>query len=356
MSEAAPEDIAHALAASDRHAYVEQRIFVYSPFGTLATALLIFAVLAGSFAVAWEISGRPFLIATDTRVYVGTLIRLALWFCLILSTVLGMQRYVRVKDREDIGRYAAVLRGSWESAARISQLTPNNVSLVLANIAGLAIGLGASWFFFMSSRTESLLGYPALLAWFTVVATLLALSFARGVALTRAGGRNVRKTIEDELVIDLLRIDRLTVIGRSASRPALIWFAVSAVILVIFIGGGITPFTVTFLVVCAAMGIWVFVATMEHVHRRILSTKAAELEHLRGEIDALRARAADEADCSVRLQGLLAYEARIMAAPEWPFDQTTLVRVCASALILTVPWFGQAVAAYVVDHLSRIGG
>jgi len=344
------------LAASDRHAYLEQRLFVYSPVGTLATAVLIFVVLAGSFALAWEISGKPFLTVTDSQIHIGTLIRLALWFCVILTTVLGMQRYVRVKDREDLGRYAAVLRGGWESAARISQLTPGNVHLVFANIAGLAIGLGASWFFFVSSRSGNLLGYPALLIWFTVVATLLALTFTRGVVLTRAGGGSVRRTIEEELIIDLLRIDRLTVIGSSASRPALIWFAVSAAILLIFIGGGITAFTIAFLVACLAMGIWVFVATMEHVHRRILSTKAAELERLRGEIDALRVRAANEADCSVKLQGLLAYEARIMAAPEWPFDQTTLARVGASALILTVPWFGQAVAAYVVDHMSRIAG
>jgi hypothetical protein len=50
---------------------------------------------------------------------------------------------------------------------------------------------------------------------------------------------------------------------------------------------------------------------------------------------------------------LLAYEARIEAVPEWPFDQTTLYRVCASALILTVPWFGQAIAGYVIEHLAH---
>ena len=41
---------------------------------------------------------------------------------------------------------------------------------------------------------------------------------------------------------------------------------------------------------------------------------------------------------------------------EWPFDQTTLVRVGASALILTVPWFGQAAAQYFVDHIANVSG
>jgi hypothetical protein len=59
---------------------------------------------------------------------------------------------------------------------------------------------------------------------------------------------------------------------------------------------------------------------------------------------------------ATRLHGLLAYEKRITEAPEWPFDQTTLLRVGASTLILTVPWFGQAIAAYVVDHLSHFAG
>ncbi len=51
--------------------------------------------------------------------------------------------------------------------------------------------------------------------------------------------------------------------------------------------------------------------------------------------------------------GLLAYEARIAAVPEWPFDQHIAVRVGASALLLAVPWFGQAVAAVVVERLGK---
>ena len=43
MSDALPADIAAELAQSDRAAYFEQRIFVYSPFGTIITALLLFA-------------------------------------------------------------------------------------------------------------------------------------------------------------------------------------------------------------------------------------------------------------------------------------------------------------------------
>ena len=93
--------------------------------------------------------------------------------------------------------------------------------------------------------------------------------------------------------------------------------------------------------------------TMKPVHDKIRAAKAAELERVRNEIGAQRAAAASDAAAATRLQGLLAYEARIEAAPEWPFDQTTLVRVGASALILTVPWFGQAIAGYFIEHLAH---
>jgi hypothetical protein len=91
---------------------------------------------------------------------------------------------------------------------------------------------------------------------------------------------------------------------------------------------------------------------MERVHRRIKAVKAEELERIRHQIDGLRDQAAHDASAAARLQGLLAYETRITAAPEWPFDQPTLVRLCASALILTLPWFGQAIAADLIAHLG----
>ena len=158
----------------------------------------------------------------------------------------------------------------------------------------------------------------------------------------------MRETIENRLVVDLLRIDRLSVIGRSAARSALVWFVISAVVCLFFIGGRIDDFTIVLLLGCAAMGVWIFLATMESVRRKIRAAKAVELERVRKEIDASRDNPGE------RLQGLLAYEARIQAVHEWPFDQTTLVRVLASAFILTVPWFGQAVAAFVVERFADI--
>jgi len=349
MTEALPEDVAAAMAAADRRAYFEQRLFIRSPFGLWTTALLIFAVLMGLFALAWLASGRPALVASDPHVYAGTILRLAVWFALMITVILAMQRYARVKDAEDLPRYVPVLRGGWDSVR--TELAPRHVTLILPTAIGFVGGAAMSYLLFAARGRDNLLAYPAMLAWFAFVTTTLAMMAARGVALTRGGSRGMRATIEDKLIIDLLRIDRLSVIGRSATRPALIWFTVSAVILLLFIGGAFTPMNVLFLAGCAAMGTWVFVGTMAHVHRRIKHAKTEELERVRCEIDAVRAQAASDALAAAKLQGLLAYETRVSDAQEWPFDQSTLVRFGASALILTIPWFGQAIAAAVVEHL-----
>lgn len=339
MDESIPVDIAAALERSDRGAYLEQRLFVLSPFNTFWTTLLIFVVLMGSFAAAAAISGVP-LSAGDGP---SRTTRFALTFSLLITTVLGMQRFSRVREREDFMAHAAVLKGGVADACEVTALTPGSARLLRATLIGVVIGAALCWTIITPTPP---LQTNATYIWFCLVTILISVLFARGVTLTRGAARGTRETIQNKLVIDLLRVDGLSVIGRSAARAALIWFVISAVICLFFIGGQIDPFTIGLLLGCAAMGIWIFVATMESVRHRIRTAKSAELERVRTQIDSARN------DPGERLQGLLAYEARIHAVHEWPFDQTTLVRVFASAFILAVPWFGQAIVQYLVEHLG----
>jgi hypothetical protein len=341
MHESLPADVAAQLERSDRKAYLEQRLFVLSPFNTFWTTLIIFIVLLGSFAVAAAMTGVP-LIAADGFGPSRTA-RFALIFSLLITTVLGMQRFSRVRERADLMAHAAVLRGGIADACQVTALTPGSAKLARATLIGIAVGAALCWTIVTPTPPlQSLATY----LWFCFVTLLISVLFARGVTLTRGAGRDARRNIQDRLVIDLLRVDRLSVMGRSAARAALIWFVISAVICLFFIGGGIDPFTIGLLIGCAAMGIWIFVATMEMVRNRIRAAKASELERVRAQIESARN------DPGERLQGLLAYEARIHAVHEWPFDQTTLVRVFASAFILAVPWFGQAIVQYYVEHLG----
>ena len=65
------------------------------------------------------------------------------------------------------------------------------------------------------------------------------------------------------------------------------------------------------------------------------------------------ARVEPPTDHAVRLSGLIAYEARIQAVRDWPFDQSTLIRVGAYVLIPTIPWVGEAIVSAAVQRLAH---
>ena len=352
MSEPFPPEVVERFRSTDRTSYWEQRIFVLSPFGTLATAVLIFAIFASTYLLAASLGGDT-LLDRSGELSLSHASWLALVLSILLTTILAVQRAVRLWQRSDTFALARALRGGLPQAAELGVLSPLQAHLGAANVIGLVIAAGVDYLLYFWHPGLGGLGARI---WFAVVTALLVLTFTRGVELTRAGSKTMVSVIDQELIVDLLRTDELTVFGRNAARFALIWFTVSAAACLLFVSRDVTMFTVALLAGCLGMGFGTFVLMMERVHQKILRVKHDELGRLRRQIDAVRDAAAGDATAATRLQGLLAYEARIMAAPEWPFDQTTLVRVCASALILTVPWFGQAVAAYVVDHMSRIAG
>ena len=342
--------------ASIGEAPFEQQIYMRSPVGMLATTAIVFLLLFGSFLVA-ALLGHTEIIERSAR---GIALTQIAWSALVLSLLcsaaLGMQRYNRVREASDRIAYAKILTGGMASAASITGVTMREAAFGRATIMGIVIGLILSVVIRMTEIGE---GHPTALGamiWYALATIFLSVLFSRGVEQTRAGNRGYAKVLDAELKIDLLRTDTLAVLGRSGARSALIWFVVSAVACLFFVGGDLNWLTIALIVSCAGMGIAIFASTMSRIHRQIVAAKGSELEHVRRQIDAMRAAMTENDHAATRLHGLLAYEKRISDAQEWPFDQSTLVRVGASALILTVPWFGQAIAAYVVDHLSHIAG
>jgi hypothetical protein len=328
----------------------EQQLYLRSPFGIIPTTLVVFVVLYGSFLAVAGIEHVAIL--RPNLAFTG-----AAWPALILSLLccaaLAMQRYVRLAEAGDAPAYAKILTGGMASAIDVTSLSPRDANYLRPTIIGLIVGIAIGLIVRISEIREGHPIPPLTLVWFMCVTTFMVVLFVRGVEQTRAGSRSYAKMLGAELKIDLLRTDTLAVLGRSAARSALIWFVVSAVACLFFIGGDLNWLTILLIVTSAGMGLGLFVSIMSRIHKQILAAKAAELEHVRSQIDVMRATMHANDHAAQRLHGMLAYEKRISDAPEWPFDQSTLVRVGASALILTVPWFGQAVAQYVVDHLSR---
>ena len=332
--------------------YLEHRIFERSPFGVVTTAVLLFVVIYGAFLLTAALTGMSAMpwMGHGFEFHNGAWPALVL--SLLIATALGTQRYTRLKDAADRLRFASVFSGGADTAERLSAYAPPQTNLRRATLVGIALGFAASAAI-LAGQKDARMIHPAIMAWFIVAITLSAVLFARGVELTRKFSGSFATMLRDELDIDLLRVDKLSVLGRSAARTAVIWFLVSAVTCLFFVGGEIDLVSIAIMSACAAMGLWIFLRMMLQVHHKITDKKRQEIERIRCEIERERAAMTADPQAAVRIQGMLAYEARIEAAQEWPFDQSTLARVCASTLIVTIPWFGQAVAGFAIEHLAR---
>jgi hypothetical protein len=328
----------------------EATLYAISPFGALATTLLIFVVLAGSFALALVIDEYPPVMQTAHEWMLNGGVWPAFVLSVLITVALGMQRYARIRDLADNAALQAAMPDCIEQERRIYDAAGFR-RLQLATAIGAILGILPT---LVAVPKGVMVREPAIFAWFLIVNAITAALFARGVVQSARAGENWARSIDQSLVIDLLRIDSLNVIGRHGARSALIWFSVAGAILLFFVGNNMNGLTLAVLLLAAAMGIWIFVRPMERVHRRIRAAKHAELEAVRREIQTARVQAPHEATAASKLQGLLAYEARIEHVREWPFDQPTAIRVTAYLLIPAIPWFGQAIAGYFVANFVHV--
>jgi hypothetical protein len=339
-----------ARLGDDRRAYFEQRLFALSPLSLWLTSALIYLALIGAYAVANALDGGAWLQRVGSGYALDERARIALILALVACVALAMQRYTRLREVIDA---PALISGMNPSMAQFLAFNPNHLrrATAIGLVGGILLvvvihapGVGPH---------DPLLGSARSL-WLMAATVLLAVLFARGVELTRVGSAVTRRAINEGIVVDLLHVDRLYAWGRAAGRNSLTWFAVSAAACLLFVSQASPLVAVGLLGTCALMGLWVFANTMRLVHLKIHAAKTGELEQVRAEITDLRARPGPEPETSVRLHSLLAYEARIAAVREWPFDQSILVRVLGSTLILALPWFGQAIAGVLVEHLGRL--
>lgn len=336
-----------AVAAADaqraKAAPLEERLFLVSPLGIAGTAALVFAVIGASYVLVAAVAGYPLFGANGA----GHLAAIMPGFAtaLLVATILGMQRYAMVRQTAEAPAFAAITSGGDEPAA---ERPPR---LLLASAVGAAvIGLPVTA---LTVTTAQWHAYPAVYAWRAAFCMLLCILAARGFMNAARNGANLRRRIDRGLAVELLHVDRLAVIGRQSARNALVWFTAVAVLCLYFVGGDGNLAMPIVVVACAGVGLWIFLRPMLRVHGRVRIAKETELERLRAEIG--RAVVSERVDptAATRLPGLVAYEARIQAVREWPFDNSTLMRVGAYVLIPTIPWFGQAVVNDLLQRLAH---
>lgn len=326
----------------------EQWIYDVSPAGIFLTTAFLFLAIFGLFLAVLGAERVAIFDPSGRVLGLSDTVWPAFVLSLMIGVILGMQRYARQKDLADSKDYAHVF--SYPGGRRTAEvfLTRQVASrLRIASVIGIVFGAGLT---VLTLPRAALADHPLITGWFFVTESIVSMLFARGFVMSTRSAQLFSQAIQNDLMIDLLRIDRLSVIGRNGARTAFIWFSVAAVICLFFVGDNMAISTFLTMLFAAGMGLWIFMQPMMQVHQRIRAAKDAELDSLRHTITGLREHAPANADAAARLHGLLLFEKRIEDVREWPFDQTTALRLSAYILIPAIPWFGQAIVQYFVER------
>jgi len=167
--------------------------------------------------------------------------------------------------------------------------------------------------------------------------------------------QRLSRVAESLLNIDLLDARALTPFGRQALRIALLTIVVPSIFAILVSDQGFAELLGALAVSSAVVATTAFLLPVRGIHRRIVQEKEAELTRvraaLRGNEDALGKSGLAAFRARATAADLLAYEARIEAVREWPFDVSTLARFAALLLLPLGSWLGGALVEHVVSRI-----
>jgi hypothetical protein len=312
-----------------------------------AVALAVAAAYLGSAALVADLS--VFLDAEDRF----GLIRLAR-FNAALGLVLAYlcaslwlgQRWVR----HDFHELRPVVEASDHEWAAWTQRigTPRVAPLVGAALLGAACGLAVD--FIGARANDTAITWPGHVVWVWILNPALFAMMGIQVATSsaRAGvyqelGRRTRVTLGD--------IAPLAPFARAGLRIALLWFVGTSLASVLLVDTDSPMLVASILVVTTGIAVASLLAPSRGVHERLRDAKRQELGWLRVEIARASSalRRGDERG-AMQLPALLAWEARVAATSEWPFDAGTAVRFGLFLLVPVGSWLGGALVERLVQH------
>jgi hypothetical protein len=176
---------------------------------------------------------------------------------------------------------------------------------------------------------------------FAVMGMLMAMSNSRA-AVYQELGRRARVTLGD--------IAPLAPFARAGLRTALLWFVGTSLASVLLVDTDSPMLVISILLVTTVIAGASLLAPSRGVHERLREVKRHELGWLRARIAEASGALRRGDEPAAALPALLAWEARVASAPEWPFDASTWLRF---TLLLAVPlgsWLGGALAERFVER------
>ena len=180
----------------------------------------------------------------------------------------------------------------------------------------------------------------------------------RGMALDLAIGWRFSRIAEHVVFSDPLDRAVFEPFARRALRNVLLWMLLAVWVSLTYVGPGwvIGPLMVLGLTTITSFALAAFLIPLLGPHARLRAAKQAELARVRAAIrlarDRVLARDAGEPGGG-RLGDLLAYEARVDAASEWPIETSTLLRFAFYLALGLGSWVGAGLVQHFVETALR---
>jgi hypothetical protein len=284
--------------------------------------------------------------------------RIVLTVIALIGFLVGGHAHARRALVRDVHELLPALRGSpQERAAAVAEAEGPALrrGSWAGSLAAIPIGL-----FVVTGRDPSvpyLLGddpWSHDLVWALALNTLLFVLLGR-VAVQTFRGNQLFARVEALLApVDLLRPHSLAPFARHGLRTAFLWIGGSSIASIVFVNLLFSWLTGLVLVATLGIGTLAFLLPMRGLHRRLRAAKEVELERVRAAIECARGALLDGdggTERALRMPGLLAYERRVAAAPEWPLDAPQVARFALVVALGLGSWVGGAVIERTIDFL-----
>ena len=319
----------------------------------------------GFFAACWLAVAIPYVLSAlglggiealagrDPDASIEPLLRFNLIYAAVIALLVTSLRIERVAIRRDVEALRALVVASEDEWRRWRTMlvAPLHRRIVAWAACGAALGIGITvighWL--APVRVGVWYGhYVWMVALAMLLFGLLVVLAGWGIGRARAFremGRRAR--------VDLLDPGTLAPFARAGLRVAAYWFLGTSIATLLVIDSGTWGIVAAVNSVTLAIGVFSLLLPSRGVHESLRAARARELRRVRGELDQLRARiltARSDAAEAARMQALLAWEARVVAMPVWPFDTPTVVRFLLILLVPLGSWLGGALVERLVER------
>lgn len=289
----------------------------------------------------------------------------AMVFCLLGGFAGTVASYNLVAQRNEAADAAAMLGlseeellGYWDahyrdnrSGARVAGIVGYvaGVTTLFPSLPGMMelIGLQGNYNFLPPDSVQ----FAAV--WFYAVVPLVFSLIAKAVYIAFREGQLWSGFRTKVAAPDIFDPAKLRPVSKAALRGSFSWVMGATIGTLFFLSSEIDTSTLLpFFIGIGGVAILYLVAPLVGWHRVLLAEKERQLKDVRKVIDRCwtRLKSAEDDDVALaKIGGLLALEARIQAAREWPIDFSTVGRLAFYLAIPLVSWIGGALMERAVD-------